>query len=78
MNGKKNIEKIFNRNFSNKYNIHRTRRNFPNNGIDTFENMALQGVFIVDKIVQSELGGGVDKLNNIWKIPQVKLNNTKM
>ena len=40
--------------------------------------MALQGVFIVDKIVQSELGGGVDKLNNMWKIPQVKINNTKM
>ena len=78
MNGKKNIEKIFNRNFSNKYNIHRTRRNFPNNGIDTFENMALQGVFIVDKIVQSELGGGVDKLKNTWWIPQVKLNNSKL
>ena len=65
--GKEKLEKIFKRNFSNKYNIHRTRRNFPNNGIDTFENMALQGVFIVDKIVQSELGGGVDKLNNIFQ-----------
>lgn len=38
--GKKNIEKVFNTKFSNKYNIHRTRINFPNNGIDTFENMA--------------------------------------
>jgi hypothetical protein len=68
--GKENLEKIFKRNFSNKYNIHRTRRNFPNNGIDTFENMALQGVFIVDKIVQSELNGGISKSENMWYIPQ--------
>ncbi len=68
--GKENIEKTFNRNFSNKYNIHRTRRNFPNNGIDTFENMALQGLYIVDKIVQSELNGGINKSKNIWYIPQ--------
>ena len=68
--GKKNIEKTFNRNFSNKYNIHRTRRNFPNNGIDTFDNMALQGLYIIDKIVQSELNGGINKSKNIWYIPQ--------
>ena len=68
--GKEKLEKIFKRNFSNKYNIHRTRRNFPNNGIDTFENMALQGVFIVDKIVQSELNGGISKSENMWYIPQ--------
>ena len=66
----KNIEKRFNRNFSNKYNIHRTRRNFPNNGIDTFDNMALQGLYIIDKIVQSELNGGINKSKNIWYIPQ--------
>jgi hypothetical protein len=32
--------------------------------------MALQGVFIVDKIVQSELNGGISKSENMWYIPQ--------
>ena len=68
--GKKNIEKVFNTKFSNKYNIHRTRINFPNNGIDTFENMAQQGLFIIDNVVQSEMNGGVNTLKNLWYIPQ--------
>ena len=67
--GKEEIEKVFDRSFSNKYNIHRTRKNFPNNGIDTFDNMALQGIFIIDKIVQSEMKGGVSKVDNMWYIP---------
>ena len=67
--GKEEIEKVFDRSFSDKYNIHRTRKNFPNNGIDTFDNMALQGIFIIDKIVQSEMNGGVSKSDNIWYIP---------
>ena len=34
--GKSGVEKAFKREFSNKFNIHRTRQNFPNEGIDTF------------------------------------------
>ncbi|MDP5140220.1 MAG: ADP-ribosylglycohydrolase family protein, partial [Spirosomaceae bacterium] len=50
--GKEGVEKAFGRKFSNKFNIHRTRQNFPNNGIDTFEKMAQKGVFINDRVVQ--------------------------
>ena len=32
----KKDEKEFDMKFSNKFNIHRTRKNFPNYGIDTF------------------------------------------
>ena len=32
--------------FSNKFNIHRTRQNFPNEGIDTFENMANEAAIL--------------------------------
>tara|TARA_Y100000287_G_scaffold99422_1_gene79382 strand:+ start:741 stop:2111 length:1371 start_codon:yes stop_codon:yes gene_type:complete len=68
------VEKAFNREFSEEYNIHRTRQNFPN-GIDNFTNMASVGVFITDRVIQDELGGGVDLENNIWYIPKLTKNN---
>lgn len=54
--------------------IHRTRRNFPDytptlEGEDAFPLMAKRGVFIVDRVVQEEMGGGVDLINDVWHIP---------
>tara|TARA_B100000035_G_scaffold187027_1_gene159578 strand:- start:3698 stop:5014 length:1317 start_codon:yes stop_codon:yes gene_type:complete len=72
--GKSGVEKAFERDFSNKFNIHRTRQNFPNNGIDTFENMANEGIRVVDRVVKNELNGTIDKENNLWLIP---VNNLK-
>jgi hypothetical protein len=73
MYGKNEIEKAFNKKFADKYNIHRTRQNFPNNGIYTFNEMAELGVFIIDRLVQEEMGGGIDLKNNIWYIPAKEL-----
>ncbi len=70
--GKEGVEKAFDRKFANKFNIHRTRINFPNDGIDTFENMAQKGVFIIDRVVQEQMGGGVDLKKNVWYIPDNK------
>ncbi len=67
--GKEGIEKAFGRKFSNRFNIHRTRQNFPNNGIDTFESMAEKGLIITDKIVTDLLRGTIDKEKNTWTIP---------
>ncbi len=67
--GKDGIEKAFNRKFSNKFNIHRTRQNFPDNGVDTFEKMAEKGVFIIDRVIQDEIGGGINLDDNVWYIP---------
>jgi hypothetical protein len=72
--GKDEIEKIFNRKFSNRYHIHRTRQNFPNNGIDTFDNMAEKGLVIVDKVIKEELDGTYDSDKKMWVIPQDILN----
>jgi hypothetical protein len=72
MYGKKAIEQAFGQTFSNRFNIHRTRRNFPNNGIDTFENMAEDGVAIVDKVVIQLMGGRIDAEQNSWMIPVTK------
>ncbi len=70
--GKEGVEKAFDRKFANKFNIHRTRINFSNDGIDTFENMAQKGVFIIDRVVQEQMGGGVDLKKNLWYIPDIK------
>ena len=72
--GKSGVEKAFERNFSNKFHIHRTRQNFPNEGMDTFENMANEGLKIIDRVVKDELNGIIDEGKNLWLIP---INNLK-
>ena len=67
--GKDGVENAFDRTFSEKYNIHRTRQNFPN-AVDNFTDMANIGVFITDRVIQNELGGGIDLNNNLWYIPK--------
>jgi hypothetical protein len=36
--------------------------------------MAKKGVFIVDRVVQDKMGGGVDLKKDVWYIPEIKLN----
>ena len=72
--GKDGVEKAFGRKFSDKFNIHRTRVNFPNNGIDNFNQMAEKGIYIIDRAVQEEMKGGIDLEKDIWYIPNKPLN----
>lgn len=67
--GKEGVEAAFGRTFSDKFNIHRTRVNFPNDGLDTFDEMAKTGIYIIDRVVQEEMGGGVDLEKDVWYIP---------
>ena len=67
--GKEGVEKAFGRKFSNQFNIHRTRINFPNGGIDTFENMAKTDLKITERVVLEEMGGKLDESKNSWIIP---------
>ena len=67
--GKKGITEAFGMEFSDQFNIHRTRKGFKNEGIDTFKNMADKGLLIIDNVVTSELNGLVDNKNQQWKIP---------
>ena len=69
--GKDELEKMFARKFSNRFNIHRTRKNFPiSGGVDTFANMAQNGIRIVDQVVGDEIGGFVSEHDDIWHIPR--------
>jgi len=72
MMGKKAIIEVFGIEFSDQFNIHRTRKGFENGGIDTFKNMADKGLSIIDLVVTSELNGFVDRKNQKWKIPFYK------
>ena len=67
--GKDGIEEIFERQFSNRFNIHRTRQNFPGDGINTFDKMAEMGLEVTDRVVEEEIGGIIDLDKNIWIIP---------
>ncbi len=67
--GKEGIEKVFNRKFSNKFNIHRTRQNFENNGMDNFENMAETGIKILDRVMKYEVKAIFDEETDAWIIP---------
>ena len=69
MMGASAIEKAFETKLSNEFHIHRTRQNFPNNGIDTFKNMAKNGLKIVDSIILNEMNGTIDQAKIYWVIP---------
>ena len=63
------VEDAFGIEFSNRFNIHRTRKGFPNNGIDTFEAMAKKGVWIIDRVIQEEFKGGFSESRKFWVLP---------
>ena len=67
--GKKGVEQAFNRKFSDRFNIHRTRQNFPNNGLDNFDHMAEVGLSVVDVVVKKEMHAKLNDQENIWVIP---------
>jgi hypothetical protein len=50
MYGAEQLSADFGVDFSNQFNIHRTRQGFKNNGIDTFENMADKGIQIIEMV----------------------------
>ena len=68
--GKKGVEKEFNRKFSEKYFIHRTRQNFDYE-VDDFDNMANNAIKIITNMVKNEINGRFDQENQLLYIPQV-------
>ena len=62
---KEGVENAFGRKFSDKFWIHRTRKGFPNEGIDTFETMAEKGATILDRVMKEKMNGTLE--NGIWK-----------
>ena len=67
--GKKGIENTFGKNLSSRFNIHRTRQNFSNNGIFTFEEMAENSCSIVEQVIIKSLNGKFISKSNSWIVP---------
>lgn len=67
--GKSGVEQAFGRRFSSKFNIHRTRKGFANNGIDTFANMAQKATAVVDQVLQQQLAISQPAKALCWQIP---------
>jgi len=67
--GKEGVETAFQQEFSDRYHIHRTRQNFPGEGIDTFPNMAKDGAAIVNNVIQFIPGAAISEENDQWIIP---------
>jgi len=66
------VEGAFGTDLSQRFNIHRTRQNFENNGIDTFDNMAAKGIEVIDRVVAEEMNGEVDLEADVWRIPKLQ------
>jgi hypothetical protein len=66
--GREGVESAFGRTFSERYDIHRTRRGFPR-AVDTFPRMAAQGILIIDRVVTEEMQGRTDLEKDCWHIP---------
>ena len=70
--GREGIEEAFGRKFSNRFNIHRTRQNFPGGGIDSFGHMARTGLEVTQRVILEEMGGTLDEASDAWVIPRAR------
>ena len=70
--GRSGVEKAFGDNLSDRFNIHRTRQNFENGGVDTFDSMAAKGLDIIDRVVLEEMEGTLDTEGDAWLIPEAQ------
>ena len=57
---KEGVEREFDRTFSEQYFIHRTRQNFERD-VDDFENMANDGIQIINRMIENDLNGRYDR-----------------
>ncbi len=73
--GQEKFEEAFGKsNLSELYEINETRFNFPDYtpddiGENSFPLLAERGIYIIDRVVQEEMKGGVDLVNDLWYIP---------
>jgi len=75
MYGKKKMAELFKVEMSNSYNIHRTRINFLNNGMDNFNNMANKSVQIFEKVINEEFNGSLKNNKFVFDKKQSKYLN---
>lgn len=68
MMGRKKVEATFGHKLSDKFWIHRTRRNFPNGGMDDFTSMGRRGLGILDRVMMEEIKA--ERVDDKWVYPK--------
>lgn len=68
--GKTGVEQAFGRTFSSKFNIHRTRKGFANDGIADFAQMAAKATAIVEQVLSQQLAVRQPAAAECWQIPK--------
>jgi len=69
--GANGVEQQFGGKLSRRFDIHRTRKGFANQGLTDFASMAAQGVAVTDKVVAQLLQGRRSADGRCWLIPAV-------
>jgi hypothetical protein len=67
--GPAEIERQFGRKLSDRFNIHRTRKGFANQGRTDFSAMATDAVRVTDKVVVQLMKGQISERGRCWLIP---------
>ena len=67
--GREELEQIFGQNLSMHFDIHRTRTGFPDDGKDSFPQMAQKGIRVTDKVVTQLMNGSISPDSSKWFIP---------
>ncbi|MDZ7871108.1 MAG: ADP-ribosylglycohydrolase family protein [Rheinheimera sp.] len=68
--GADQVEQQFGQKLSRRFDIHRTRKGFANNGLTDFGTMAAQGIAVTDKVVSQLMRGKRSADGQCWLIPQ--------
>ncbi len=67
--GADHVEQLFGQKLSRRFDIHRTRKGFANNGQTDFATMAAQGIAVTDKVVSQLMRGKRSADGQCWFIP---------
>ena len=67
--GYQHIQSQFDVPLSTEFNIHRTRGNFPNNGLDNFSTMADTGIEVTQRVILEQMKGTVITADKHWILP---------
>lgn len=72
--GAEALQQQFDEKLSRHFNIHRTRGNFANDGVDTFDNMANVALGIIDNVITNDANGTIksQQQGHIWLIPLIQ------
>jgi len=68
--GKSEVERQFGQLLSEKFDIHRTRKGFPDGGLTDFGRMADDAILVTERVVTQMMQGHADRDGRCWLVPR--------